>query len=63
MNDEIQNPFIIETGMSSEPLLFALVTHPMLSYLDKLAHDGQIVGLHLPDGSSVCRRFFYVLKS
>ena len=37
-------------GFPLSPLLFIIVTHPMLVMLSNLATNGDIVGLHLPSG-------------
>ena len=40
-------------GCALSPLLFPIVTHPLLVILSKLATTGNIVGLHLPSSGQL----------
>ena len=43
----------VRQGFPLSPLLFAIVTHPLLVMLSRLATNGDIVGLHLPYGGQL----------
>ena len=43
----------VQQGCPLSPLLFAIVTHPLLVMLSNLAARGDIVGLHLPSGGQL----------
>ena len=45
-------------GYPLSPLLFAIVTHPLLVMLSRLAANCDIVGLHFPFGGQLV--FFYI---
>ena len=40
----------VPQGCPLSPLLFAIVTHPLLAMLSNLAANGDIVGFHIPSG-------------
>ena len=43
----------IHQGCPLSPLLFAIVTHPLLVMLSRIATNGDIMGLHLPCGGQL----------
>lgn len=57
MNGGVTSPVSLtrslRQGCPLSPLLFALVTHPMLTLLTQLARDGEVVGLTLPSGQQL----------
>ena len=70
LNDEVTSNIIVTRlvcqGCPLIPLLFAIVSHPLLVILSRLATNGSIVGLHPPfwTTSSIGfgMRFFHVSR-
>ena len=48
-------------GFPLSPLLFIIVTHPMLVMLSNLATNGDIVGLHIPSGAKLVAQHWLMI--